>query len=81
MAQVTVSWLITSNSMKANPQVAARLIEPLIKLSRYDNQRQTLMSWFKRLREMDNSLVIYLEKIEKALIKIFLQLVRQPENC
>ncbi|VEI47303.1 aminopeptidase N [Actinobacillus equuli] len=40
---------------ETNPQVAARLIEPLIKLSRYDNQRQTLMRrGLERLKGLDN---------------------------
>ena len=40
---------------ESNPQVAARLIEPLIKLSRYDNQRQTLMRrGLERLKGLDN---------------------------
>ncbi|MFA9489150.1 MULTISPECIES: aminopeptidase N [unclassified Mannheimia] len=61
-----VDTLIKLN--ESNPQVAARLIEPLIKLSRYDNQRQTLMRrGLERLREMDNLARDLFEKIEKAL--------------
>ncbi|WP_150539888.1 aminopeptidase N [Actinobacillus vicugnae] len=53
---------------ETNPQVAARLIEPLIKLSRYDNQRQTLMRrGLERLRGLDNLARDLFEKIEKAL--------------
>ncbi|ANF67780.1 aminopeptidase N [[Haemophilus] ducreyi] len=51
-----------------NPQLASRLIEPLIKLSRYDNQRQTLMRrGLKRLMELDNLAPDLYEKIEKVL--------------
>ncbi|WGE78625.1 aminopeptidase N [Actinobacillus equuli] len=53
---------------ETNPQVAARLIEPLIKLSRYDNQRQTLMRrGLERLKGLDNLARDLFEKIEKAL--------------
>lgn len=53
---------------ESNPQVAARLIEPLIKLARYDNQRQTLMRrGLERLHELDNLARDLFEKIEKAL--------------
>ncbi|MCK3655476.1 aminopeptidase N [Pasteurellaceae bacterium Macca] len=52
----------------SNPQVAARLIEPLIKLSRYDAQRQTLMKrGLERLKGLDNLARDLFEKIEKAL--------------
>ncbi|WP_373766123.1 aminopeptidase N [Glaesserella sp.] len=51
-----------------NPQVAARLIEPLIKLARYDTQRQTLMRrGLERLKGLDNLARDLFEKIEKAL--------------
>lgn len=51
-----------------NPQVAARLIEPMIKLSRYDSQRQTLMKrGLERLKGLDNLARDLFEKIEKAL--------------
>ena len=54
---------------ESNPQVAARLIEPLIKLSRYDNQRQTLMRrGLERLKGLDNLARDLFEKIEKALL-------------
>lgn len=61
-----VDILIQLNS--SNPQVASRLIEPLIKLSRYDNQRQTLMRrGLERLKGLDNLARDLFEKIEKAL--------------
>ncbi|MDH2924986.1 aminopeptidase N [Nicoletella semolina] len=51
-----------------NPQVAARIVEPLIKLSRYDTQRQTLMRrGLERLKGIDNLAPDLFEKIEKAL--------------
>lgn len=53
---------------ESNPQVAARLIEPLIRFSRYDSQRQTLMKRaLERLREVENLSNDLFEKIEKAL--------------
>lgn len=61
-----VDMLIKMN--ESNPQVAARLIEPLIKLSRYDTQRQTLMRrGLERLKGLDNLARDLFEKIEKAL--------------
>lgn len=55
---------------ESNPQVASRIIEPLIKLSRYDAQRQTLMRrGLERLRNLDNLARDLYEKIEKALDK------------
>ncbi|WP_373818207.1 aminopeptidase N [Glaesserella sp.] len=52
----------------SNPQVASRLIEPLIKLSRYDTQRQTLMRrGLERLKGLDHLARDLFEKIEKAL--------------
>ena len=54
---------------ESNPQVAARLIEPLIRFSRFDAQRQTLMK--RALERFKCSLKIFskdlFEKIEKAL--------------
>ncbi|WP_040976411.1 aminopeptidase N [Necropsobacter massiliensis] len=51
-----------------NPQVASRLIEPLIRFARYDAQRQTLMKRaLERLSEVDNLSKDLYEKIEKAL--------------
>ena len=51
-----------------NPQVAARLIEPLIRFARYDAQRQTLMKRaLERLSTVENLSKDLFEKIEKAL--------------
>ncbi|MGF7453992.1 aminopeptidase N [Pasteurella bettyae] len=53
---------------ESNPQVAARLIEPLIRFARYDSQRQTLMKRaLERLNEVENLSKDLFEKIEKAL--------------
>ena len=61
-----VDMLIKMN--ESNPQVAARLIEPLIKLARYDTQRQTLMRrGLERLKGLDNLARDLFEIIEKAL--------------
>ncbi|TDQ59046.1 aminopeptidase N [Mesocricetibacter intestinalis] len=52
----------------SNPQVASRLIEPLIRFSRYDSQRQTLMRRaLERLNEVENLSKDLFEKIDKAL--------------
>lgn len=59
---------ILSQLNESNPQVAARLIEPLIKLGRYDTQRQTLMRrGLERLKGLNNLARDLFEKIEKAL--------------
>ena len=51
-----------------NPQVASRLIEPLIRLKRYDEKRQALMraalEQLKGLKDLSGDLY---EKISKAL--------------
>ena len=61
-----VDMLIKLND--SNPQVASRLIEPLIKLSRYDGQRQTLMKrGLERLKGLDNLARDLFEKIDKSL--------------
>ncbi|VEB24215.1 aminopeptidase N [Avibacterium volantium] len=53
---------------ETNPQVASRLIEPLIRFKRYDAQRQTLMKRaLERLSEVENLSKDLFEKIEKAL--------------
>lgn len=53
---------------ESNPQVAARLIEPLIRFRRYDSQRKTLMKRaLERLNEVENLSKDLFEKIEKAL--------------
>ncbi|BFU59737.1 MULTISPECIES: aminopeptidase N [Rodentibacter] len=52
----------------SNPQVAARLIEPLIRFARYDAQRQTLMKRaLERLTAVENLSKDLFEKIDKAL--------------
>ncbi|OOF56247.1 aminopeptidase N [Rodentibacter genomosp. 2] len=52
----------------SNPQVAARLIEPLIRFARYDTQRQMLMKRaLERLSTVENLSKDLFEKIEKAL--------------
>ncbi|MTD40507.1 aminopeptidase N [Erwinia sp. CPCC 100877] len=51
-----------------NPQVASRLIEPLIRFKRYDDSRQALMrSALEQLRQLENLSRDLSEKIEKAL--------------
>ncbi|MCG8709058.1 aminopeptidase N [Brenneria sp. 4F2] len=51
-----------------NPQVAARLIEPLIRLKRYDARRQDLMRQaLQQLKTLDNLSGDLFEKIGKAL--------------
>ncbi|MDU8923959.1 aminopeptidase N [Pasteurellaceae bacterium LIM206] len=53
---------------ESNPQVASRLIEPLIRFARYDGQRQTLMRRaLERLSGVENLSKDLYEKIEKAL--------------
>ncbi|MFZ4832696.1 aminopeptidase N [Rouxiella sp. Mn2063] len=51
-----------------NPQVAARMIEPLIRLKRYDKNRQALMrSALEQLKALPNLSGDLFEKITKAL--------------
>jgi len=51
-----------------NPQVAARMIEPLIRLKRYDKNRQALMrSALEQLKALPNLSGDLFEKISKAL--------------
>lgn len=51
-----------------NPQVAARLIEPLLQLKRYDADRQALMRQrLEQLKSLDNLSNDLREKIDKAL--------------
>ncbi|MEX5905924.1 aminopeptidase N [Providencia hangzhouensis] len=51
-----------------NPQVASRLIEPLIRLKRYDEQRQAQMrKVLEQLKALDNLSGDLIEKITKAL--------------
>ena len=51
-----------------NPQIAARLIDPLIRLKRYGENRQQLMrTALERLLKLDNLSKDLYEKISKAL--------------
>lgn len=51
-----------------NPQVAARMVEPLIRLKRYDEERQALMRQaLEQLLELDNLSGDLYEKISRAL--------------
>ncbi|CDL87417.1 aminopeptidase N [Xenorhabdus cabanillasii] len=51
-----------------NPQVASRLIEPLIRLKRYDEKRQALMrATLEELKELENLSGDLFEKITRAL--------------
>ncbi|WON78224.1 aminopeptidase N [Serratia sp. UGAL515B_01] len=59
---------ILSELNQRNPQVAARLIEPLIRLKRYDASRQTLMRQaLEQLKCLENLSGDLYEKIVKAL--------------
>lgn len=59
---------ILSDLNKRNPQVAARLIEPLIRLKRYDASRQALMRQaLEQLKGLENLSGDLFEKITKAL--------------
>lgn len=61
-----VEMLIDLNSR--NPQVASRMIEPLIRLKRYDAERQALMrEALEQLKALDNLSPDLYEKISKAL--------------
>jgi hypothetical protein len=50
-----------------NPQVASRLIEPLIRLKRYDAKRQAKMRALEQLKGLENLSGDLYEKIAKAL--------------
>ncbi|EPG9800052.1 aminopeptidase N [Providencia stuartii] len=51
-----------------NPQVASRLIEPLIRLKRFDDKRQGLMrNTLEQLKALDNLSGDLFEKVTKAL--------------
>lgn len=64
--QFLVEMLIVLNS--SNPLVASRLIEPLIRLRRYDETRQNLMyQALTQLKQLDNLSADLFEKITKAL--------------
>ena len=59
---------ILSDLNTRNPQVAARMIEPLIRLKRYDSRRQALMRLaLEQLKGLENLSGDLFEKIEKAL--------------
>jgi len=52
----------------SNPQVASRLITPLIDFKKFDKARQTLMvTQLQRLRELPNLAADLYEKVERAL--------------
>lgn len=64
--QFMVEMLTELNSR--NPQVASRLIEPLIRLKRYDEQRQAKMrAALEQLKGLENLSGDLYEKISKAL--------------
>ena len=64
--QFLVEMLTILNSK--NPQVASRLIEPLIRLKRYDEKRQALMRGaLEQLKGLENLSGDLFEKISKAL--------------
>ncbi|MBA5762912.1 aminopeptidase N [Vibrio sp. 404] len=51
-----------------NPQVASRLVDPLLKLGKYDQQRQSLIrAELEQLKAMDNLAKDLFEKVSKAL--------------
>ncbi|MDD1791660.1 aminopeptidase N [Enterovibrio sp. ZSDZ42] len=53
---------------ESNPQVASRLIDPLLKFKRFDSDRQSLMrAQLERLALLDNLAKDLYEKINKAL--------------
>ncbi|CAK9884603.1 MAG: Aminopeptidase N [Candidatus Erwinia impunctatus] len=59
---------ILSDLNQRNPQVAARMIEPLIRLKRYDVERQSLMyAALQQLLALENLSGDLYEKITKAL--------------
>ena len=52
----------------SNPQVASRLIDPLLKFKKYDSDRETLMkAQLQRLADLDNLAKDLFEKVTKAL--------------
>ncbi len=64
--QFLVDMLTELNSR--NPQVASRLIEPLIRLKRYDAKRQAKMrAALEQLKVLENLSGDLFEKIDKAL--------------
>jgi len=53
---------------ESNPQVASRLIDPLLKFKKYDHDRQDLMkAQLQRLADLDNLAKDLFEKVNKAL--------------
>lgn len=53
---------------ESNPQVASRLIDPLLKLKKYDAKRQELIKVeLNKLRSLDNLAKDLFEKVTKAL--------------
>lgn len=53
---------------ESNPQVASRLIDPLLKLKKYDEKRQELIKVeLNKLRSLDNLAKDLFEKVTKAL--------------
>ncbi len=53
---------------RRNPQVASRLIEPLVRLNRYDDKRQEMMrAALEQLKGLENLSGDLFEKISKAL--------------
>lgn len=64
---VFLTEILTELNQK-NPQVASRLIEPLIRLGRYDRERQVLMrNALEELTKLDNLSGDLFEKISKTL--------------
>jgi aminopeptidase N len=52
----------------SNPQVASRLIDPLLKFRKYDDERQALIKQeLETLKSMDNLAKDLFEKVTKAL--------------
>lgn len=65
--QFMVDMLTELNSR--NPQIASRLVEPLIRLKRYDAERQAKMrAALEQLKGLDNLSGDLFEKIAKALV-------------
>ncbi|WP_240205912.1 aminopeptidase N [Vibrio sp. CyArs1] len=59
---------ILSQLNESNPQVASRLIDPLLKLKKYDEKRQELIKVeLNKLRSLDNLAKDLFEKVTKAL--------------
>jgi aminopeptidase N len=59
---------IIAKMNEINPQVASRLIDPLLKFKRFDDSRQQLMkSELEKLRKLDNLAADLFEKVTSAL--------------